>query len=562
MPIKKIIICCALLFLNIPKIKCQNFSELRKKYELYSENDGSAFKYLHLSINKAKNENNTVQLVQAYKDAVYFSAAIEKKLQYADSCITAAEKTENNDLISSAHLLKGGLYYFNSKRYKLALDEYLKAYQYSKTTDDAYLKYKIFYHIGMVKSYMGFYQEAQVHFESCMNFFGTNMRAPLSPNTKYNYTKGYLNSLHQSIVCHRNLKEYAQADSLIAIGRRMTEHKNDFPLEKNYFIKCIGIAEYYHGHYENSLGLLQTSLPAFLKYNDYGWYSISNYYIGKNYLQLKKTEKAILYFKKVDSVFQKQKFILPELRENYEQLILYYKKQKNTPQELHYYKTLLKVDSIIHKDFSYLSARIHKEYDTEPLKEREQKLAFQKKWGIGIIILAFILIAIIIVRYWSGYKKEQKIRSQYKLLENKLTQQQEKTKKKTKLSEVLFKEIERKLEAFEQKKKYREKGLTLEKLAKRMGTNSNYLSHVVHETKKTTFNKYLAELRIHYITELLENDKNYLKYTVETLADECGLITRQNFSDLFQEINGIRPKDFIQQRMSALEAEVDKEDAH
>ncbi|MGV0856934.1 helix-turn-helix transcriptional regulator [Empedobacter brevis] len=36
-----------------------------------------------------------------------------------------------------------------------------------------------------------------------------------------------------------------------------------------------------------------------------------------------------------------------------------------------------------------------------------------------------------------------------------------------------------------------------------------------------------------------------LEYTVEGLALNCGVFSRQNFSDLFQEINGIRPTDFI-----------------
>ncbi|WP_449399366.1 helix-turn-helix domain-containing protein [Chryseobacterium wanjuense] len=86
-----------------------------------------------------------------------------------------------------------------------------------------------------------------------------------------------------------------------------------------------------------------------------------------------------------------------------------------------------------------------------------------------------------------------------------------------------------------------------------MGTNSNYLSQVINEYKEVNFNKYLSELRIHYITNLLFENREYLKYGIETLAKECGIASRQNFSDLFYEINGIRPTDFIRKRKQELD---------
>ena len=67
-----------------------------------------------------------------YEDGVYYSASSEKKLMYADSSIATAKKTLNNDLISRSYLGKGIIYYYNLKKYKSALDEYLKAYEYSK----------------------------------------------------------------------------------------------------------------------------------------------------------------------------------------------------------------------------------------------------------------------------------------------------------------------------------------------------------------------------------------------------------------------------------------------
>ncbi|WP_228373937.1 helix-turn-helix domain-containing protein [Epilithonimonas tenax] len=85
-------------------------------------------------------------------------------------------------------------------------------------------------------------------------------------------------------------------------------------------------------------------------------------------------------------------------------------------------------------------------------------------------------------------------------------------------------------------------------------TNKYYLSQYINDVKGINFSKYLSTLRINYITRLMYENPYYLQIKVQGLADECGIASRQNFSDLFQEINGIRPTDFIKQR----KAEMDK----
>ena len=68
------------------------------------------------------------------------------------------------------------------------------------------------------------------------------------------------------------------------------------------------------------------------------------------------------------------------------------------------------------------------------------------------------------------------------------------------------------------------------------------------------FRTYLATLRIHYITNLMNSDTDtlYLRVGNEALAEACGLRSRQQFSRLFREINGIAPADFIRRRTKEL----------
>ena len=191
------------LFFSFGKISGQEaYDKLRSKYENLSENDGSALQHINLFIQKAKQEKNKAQLVQGYRDGTFFSPDKSLKIKYADSAIIAAKETDDNNLISTTYLLKGSLYYFYYKNYPAALTEYLKAYDYSKKGNDDYLKYKIVYQMGLVKSYLGYYDEALEYFKECIVYFEDKTRQKSHPNQIYNDNKGYLNSMHQAIACY------------------------------------------------------------------------------------------------------------------------------------------------------------------------------------------------------------------------------------------------------------------------------------------------------------------------------------------------------------------------
>ncbi len=110
--------------------------------------------------------------------------------------------------------------------------------------------------------------------------------------------------------------------------------------------------------------------------------------------------------------------------------------------------------------------------------------------------------------------------------------------------------ILQKLQAFEQKDQYTDSSLTLATLAKKLGTNPHRLSYVLNEHKGVSFNTYLTQLRIAYITRLLDTDPKYLNYTVDALALACGMRSRQNFSKVFRQITGLLPSEYVHQRKS------------
>ncbi|AJW62907.1 Tetratricopeptide repeat protein [Elizabethkingia miricola] len=551
---------------QVENLKAQSYDDLRKKYENLEENDERALSTVKVLIQKAKKEKNNEELMHAYEDAFYYSSTAENKFIYADSSIAVAKKTMNNDLISRAYLVKGSIYYYNYKKYKSALDEYLKAYEYSKKGNNDYQKNQLIYFLGVVKSYLGYYNDALELFNECIGYFEPRTTGNYHPNEIYNNSRIYLNSLHLAIVCYIHLGNFEKAKFLTEKGLAFInrDKKNEFSLEKAYLLKCRGTLEFQEGQFSKAIQTFNQTIPVMENNNDFAWIAAVDFYIGKSYMGLRKEDEAVEQFKKVDSIFQKHNFIFPELRDNYELLISYYRKHNDHAQELYYTKVLLKADGILTRDFTYLSSKIHREYDTQNLVDIQNKLENQNKWGLGMIILLCIIVSVLVYNVWKYYQNEKKIKTKYKKLEDNLQYHIEpepssvpyeniSSQSKSTMSEEVYKDLQDKLEKFEKEKQFLEKGVTLNKLAGTFETNSTYLSQFINETKGMNFSRYLGILRINYITQLMYENEKYLNYTIQSLSDECGIASRQNFSDLFQEINGLRPTEFVKKRKKDIE---------
>lgn len=542
--------------------KDPTYEEFRKKYWEYEENDIHAFVYLDQYIDYAKSKKNYSELFQAYKDAILFSA--DQKMKYADSAIDAAKQSGNKDLIGDAYLSKGAIYYFNHRKFQLALNEYLTAYEYLEDSKDKLPKYQNLYHIGVVKSYLGYYEEALEIFKECIAFFEINIKGGLHENIIYNNTKGYLNSLHQAIICYQALGKKEDVKKLLTIAAASTPKNKDFILEKSYFEKSKGVSDFSDKKYPDAIRDFDLALPGLMKVNDFTWISYVYFYKGESYRKLGKQELAIENYKKVDSIFNKHKFILPELRSNYEELITYYKKKGSPENELYYTNQLLKVDSVISSDFKYLSTRIYKDYDTKQLLEVKENLEKTNSYGFVLLVISGVVIVFLGFMIFYRLRKQKQIQEKYnkllvKIEEDKIAHPETEPlkfdqTKNVKLDQNIVEKLLKDISNFEANEKFLEKGLTLKKLAEYFKTNTSYLSQVINEYKGSNFSVYINVLRINYATQKIYNDKEWRKYSIEHIASASGFSNRQSFSNIFLEINGIRPVDFIKKRIKELES--------
>ncbi len=118
---------------------------------------------------------------------------------------------------------------------------------------------------------------------------------------------------------------------------------------------------------------------------------------------------------------------------------------------------------------------------------------------------------------------------------------------KSTLSAEIRNRIRKNLQKFEDEKEFLKPNLSLKKIAIRVGTNPNYLSSYINTEKGMHFNRYLSELRIKYIAELLAEDPIAVHQKTEVLAKLCGIASRSNFLKLFSEIYGMSLQEYQRQ---------------
>jgi tetratricopeptide (TPR) repeat protein len=356
-PIKSLLFLIVLTFCNYKSqvVKQYSYTNLNNRFDAYTEDDERAMLFVRMYILKAKKEHKFSKLIAGYEEAEYYSNSTEKKLKYADSALMVSLKSKDDQMISTAYMKRGIIYYYNKRDYRKALQEYLIAFKYAKTSKDQYLFNKILYHLGMVKCYLGFYQEAAAHFNETAIYYEKHISTSEHPNVKSNNEHGYLNSIYRLSNCYRNLNQHKKEDSLIEIGFKKVSSSKQFLLEYAYFQKAKGIQSLRKNNIALSEKYLRRAENILKKEHDFAALATVDFYIGKvNYMRGNHVE-AKLYLKKVDSIIDRFNFVNPEVINNYKFLIHYAKEDGDGTSQLYYTNKLLRADSIITTDFAVLS---------------------------------------------------------------------------------------------------------------------------------------------------------------------------------------------------------------
>ncbi|WP_347052267.1 AraC family transcriptional regulator [Flavobacterium olei] len=524
-------------------LRNKNFEYLDDKIYLYRGDSSKASVYMYTYLYKAKTEQNYREIVNGYQNILHESPE-EQRLIYADSMILAAQKSGMNSLLGSAYLSKGIVYY-SKKELHEALDNYIEANKYIYKTSDQYLKFKVKYNIAVIKSYLGYYDEAISLLIECVDHFKDEESRP------------YLNSLHALGLSYNKIGNYGKCNQTNLLGISESErlgNKDMIP----YFIHSEAVNQFFKEDYNDAIKNLKSVLDQIKKNEDFASESISCFYIGKSYWRLKNYEDAVSYFLKVDQIFKSHGYIRPDLRETYELLIKYYKTQNNLDAQLYCIDQLLLADNYLNETYKYLVSKLHKEYDTNELifeKEKIQEQFIKKKKQVyaftGLALALLLLSLFLTFNHFRNRRLYKKNFDQLMLQLNsgKVIKDKFKTATEnlTDINPETVSHIIKQLKKFENEKKFLQKDLTISKLAVMFNSNQTYVSRIIRNYSGKVFKDYINDLKIEHIIDLLHNDKKIRKYNNLALAEEAGFGSKQLFAQLFKAKTGMPTAYFIEQ---------------
>lgn len=490
----------------------------------------------------------------------------EKAINLIHKGISIAKEIQNDSILYLGYLREGAFHYERAKN-ELALISYYKAYEIAKAQNNAKRVIFTSTNIALVKMQAYDTDGAIEIFLENLEKITKNPELTNDGNTLnlyvnlcgvYIYVEDYQTAetyCNEGMLLNIKIKDpIIQAHLLSAFAEIA---RNDKAFEKNH--QLLDEAE---AIIVNTKG--KESIEAFLKL-----YRAKAYYDEKKY---QKVVDTLLELEKDEGHFTLK---ILSIQEMYYYLAQSYTALGNSELALKYYEKGRQVDAESNKKRIALNANIIKKFDHEELKQEIDNLEQRSKRNTYFYISGIVLLLLVITGLSVYYKRQQrknkerfnalilqleekrqqgKLRKELAAKEQKLVTTAkiatEKTKKPAKEhTEIDAKtaEILKSLEEFEVKELFLSQESTLVEVAKKIQTNTTYLSKVINTHKKKSFTAYITDLRVDYAIERLSIDRKFRSFTIGAIAQEIGFKRSESFSKAFKVKTGLYPSYFIKE---------------
>ena len=567
---QKLLLC--VVFMLLSQSLC--FSQTQKQYDKVSliqldfdtllekknaEKDSlKNLQFAEAYLQKAKNLDSISEMARGYFWLSFIYAYdIEKKIIYIDSGLAKVKNTKHV-LQTGAMCNTKGIAMQLSGDYNKALEYYIEGLENSKKMGSGYYTSVFRFKIAVLKRKLGKYTEAKSLYKKCLEYEKEHL------GKKKNDSLRYLMALSDLVTTCRLNKEIDSTSYFHNLGVKMSQ-KSDI---KGVYTLNEGILTFYNEDYKNAINTLKKGTEEFLNCDfplSYGYHNLINgyYFLGKSHNALSKPDIAITYFKKIDSIVQlSNSDLISEARPAYSEIIKYYGDNNDKDNQLYYINKLVYNDSVFHSRYKSTTDKLNTEFDTPLLLSKQEELIEELTnknstshyiiFFSGIVILGVTTIFIISYRKNKQYKKRFKelIATNTEELENRKVAIETltiNTSTSIDISEDVVALILGKLKDFEKNKGFLEINLTSGMLAKKMNTNSKYLTKVIKYYHNKSFSPYINDLRINDIINRLKEGHKIRNYTIKAIAAEAGFNSAEVFSKAFYKKAGIYPSYFIKQ---------------
>lgn len=566
---------CLLFFFFTHILFSQTLSE--KKFTAYQDKVSfhingkldSAFFY----VDKIKLSKNDAQLAYAFgaeaylyqlkknPDTLQSNASLSKSFLYLDKIVAPLEKKKTK---SKVYNFKG-LILWKRKKLGEAIRNYEEAKKIAIEVDDKILAVKCSNNMALILAEVGNYELAIASVKDSdqwtdkieylyskekflktkssiytnlgsfyENYYNTKKNKQMLDSSEYYYKKAIIYSKN---LFDRKLKAQTNLANIYV-------KKGEFKNAEDHYLAALVLAK------QNDLTAQMTTL---------------NYNIGYvNYGQ-KKYEKALAYFNKVDSISNFETNTLERTNAMY-YLAKIHNHYENYPEAERYLElynsNFKKNESLIAEETLNINSFIANKDVKEEVEffKKEVKIRVIIRLLIQILIgIVFFSLVYFLYKNYIGKKKANikvnKLIEEFKQKKETLAALEEiEVKKKQEavvvdnainIDEEKENEIVEKLLQLEKSKYFLREDFNLQNTAKKIKTNTTYLSYVVNKRFEKSFSEYSNELKINYVIEEIITNPVFRKYSTQAIAETVGFKNAVSFAKSFNKRTGVTPVQFI-----------------
>jgi AraC-like DNA-binding protein len=551
----------------------QEYLLLQDKIRLNANlNVDSAFVYA----NKMAQSNNNKHLAFANGSLSFLLQVKNNTLKSKEKYLLAFKyldkmpESRDKTLLKSYLYNYGGLIEYKRGNFSQALENYQQGMKLSIQLDDIIQIVKFRSNIAFVNEAVGNYQLAiknlrqlDVVVDQNENLYTKEQFNTIKSNN--NITLG--GSYESSYMKNQN-KKYL-LDSAEYFYKKTISYSSNILLNKIAAKTNLGNIYSFKKDFKNAEKTYY-DIIFIAKQNNYTRGIITaNYNLGNLNYETKRYDKALVFLKRVDSIsqandskdesFLKANYYLakiynikkePELAYKYSKIYLdnYEKsaaKLNNEALEVNY-----KLGTV---DLSDEMVGIQEKFENEVLLNKALRV-FYVLLVIGIV---FLLIKNIRDKN-KAHKKMNALIEEFKANLEKKENQVIPEIEVPELEDVLLKKenvnlsideakenkIVEKLLALENKLEYLNPDFTLSYVAKKIKTNTTYLSYVVNKRFGKSFGEYSNELKINYVINEMISNHMYRKYSTQAIAESVGFKNAVSFAKSFRKRTGVSPAQF------------------
>ncbi|WP_299213457.1 AraC family transcriptional regulator [uncultured Aquimarina sp.] len=350
-----------------------------------------------------------------------------------------------------------------------------------------------------------------------------------------------VNNIHIDLLMHRgiiyqNKKDYQNALKFLEQAKSLCYEANDIVF-LGKILNLIGACKLNLGNNEESIKVLLESLEILTqKYSNSDEISRCYKLLGQAYKNTGDLEKSNAYYEKhilsLSKLNNKKSYASRKVQDialsDYQNEISNLENQKQIQKNKLTYSQIglvIVIIGLILVVFFFQTAKKNNKNKFEALLAKIEK---QESEDSSIIAINDAMTPIIDT-------KDARLESQSNQLD---------------ISDELYEQILLGLKKMESQEYFLKTECNLYNVAKKVNTNTSYLSKVINKHFGKNFNTYINDLRINYAILRLKNDSKFRSYSIKSIAEEVGYKTADSFSKYFKIHTGLLPSFYVKQLKS------------